>query len=100
MHLSKLEGLGSGCIGGARNSLQSTATASRSRRHSWLRDLEPAGRSAVSFLEEDLMRHAPALEVIRGTKLYDLFAAAPLIGWFSYSAAQMLPSVGHQIALA
>jgi protein-S-isoprenylcysteine O-methyltransferase Ste14 len=46
------------------------------------------------------MRRASALEVVRGTKLYDLFTAAPLITWFSNSAAQMLPSVGHQIALA
>jgi protein-S-isoprenylcysteine O-methyltransferase Ste14 len=39
------------------------------------------------------------LKAIRRTKLYDLFAAAPLIAWFMFCAAQMLPSVAQQIAL-
>jgi len=39
------------------------------------------------------------LKAIRQTKLYDLFAAAPLIVWFVFCAAQMLPSVTQQIAL-
>ena len=39
------------------------------------------------------------LKAIRRTKLYDLFAAAPLIIWYVFCAAQMLPSVGQQIAL-
>jgi protein-S-isoprenylcysteine O-methyltransferase Ste14 len=42
---------------------------------------------------------ADRLKVIRRTKLYDLFAAAPLIAWFLFSAVQMLPSVAEQIAL-
>jgi protein-S-isoprenylcysteine O-methyltransferase Ste14 len=39
------------------------------------------------------------LKAIRRTKLYDLFAAAPLIAWYVFCAAQMLPSVTQQIAL-
>jgi protein-S-isoprenylcysteine O-methyltransferase Ste14 len=40
------------------------------------------------------------LKAIRRTKLYDLFAAAPVIAWFVFCAAQMLPLVAQQIALA
>ena len=39
------------------------------------------------------------LKAIRQTKIYDLFAAAPLIAWFIFCAAHMLPSVAQQIAL-
>ena len=39
------------------------------------------------------------LSAIRRTKLYDLLAAAPLIVWFVYSAAHVLPLVIQQIAL-
>ncbi len=39
------------------------------------------------------------LKAIRRTKLYDLVAAAPLIAWYVFCAAQMLPSVTQQIAL-
>src|SRR5262249_53187842 len=39
------------------------------------------------------------LEALRRTKLYDLFAAAPLIAWYAFCAAQVLPSVSQQIAL-
>src|SRR5579862_1634351 len=39
------------------------------------------------------------LKAIRRTKLYDLFAAAPLIAWFVFCATQTLPSVVRQIAL-
>jgi protein-S-isoprenylcysteine O-methyltransferase Ste14 len=39
------------------------------------------------------------LKAIRRTKLYDLFAAAPLIAWFVFCATQTLPSVVQQIAL-
>jgi protein-S-isoprenylcysteine O-methyltransferase Ste14 len=39
-------------------------------------------------------------KAIRRTKLYDLCAAAPLIAWYVYCAAQMLPSVAQQIARA
>jgi protein-S-isoprenylcysteine O-methyltransferase Ste14 len=40
------------------------------------------------------------LKAFRQTKLYDLFAAAPLIAWYGYCAAQMLPSLAQQVALA
>jgi protein-S-isoprenylcysteine O-methyltransferase Ste14 len=40
------------------------------------------------------------LKAIRRTKLYDLFAAAPLIAWYAFCAAQVLPAVAEQIALA
>jgi protein-S-isoprenylcysteine O-methyltransferase Ste14 len=43
---------------------------------------------------------ADRLEVIRRTKLYDLFAAVPFIAWLLFSAAQMLPPLAEQIALA
>ena len=39
------------------------------------------------------------LKTLRQTKLYDLFAAAPLIAWYGFCAAQMLPSVAQQIEL-
>jgi protein-S-isoprenylcysteine O-methyltransferase Ste14 len=43
---------------------------------------------------------ADRLKVIRRTKFYDLFAAAPLIAWFSFSVVQMLPPVVEQMVLA
>jgi protein-S-isoprenylcysteine O-methyltransferase Ste14 len=42
---------------------------------------------------------AHRLEVVRRTKLYDLFAAAPLVAWLLFSAVQMVPLVAEQIAL-
>ena len=39
------------------------------------------------------------LDALRRTKLYDLFAAAPLIAWYGFCAAQMLPSLTQQVAL-
>ena len=36
---------------------------------------------------------------IRRTRLYDLAAAAPLIAWYLYCAAHILPSVNQQVAL-
>lgn len=39
------------------------------------------------------------LEAMRRSKLYDLFAAAPLIAWFVLCAMSMLPSVIEQISL-
>ena len=39
------------------------------------------------------------LKAVRRTKLYDLFAAAPLIAWNLFCAAQVLPLVAQQIAL-
>ena len=38
-------------------------------------------------------------KTLRRTKLYDLFAAAPLIAWYGFCAAQMLPLVARQLAL-
>jgi len=39
------------------------------------------------------------LKALRRTKLYDLFAAAPLIAWYAYCVAQMLPSLAQRLAL-
>jgi protein-S-isoprenylcysteine O-methyltransferase Ste14 len=39
------------------------------------------------------------LKAIRRTKLYDLFAAAPLIAWYTFGASQTLPLVDREIAL-
>jgi protein-S-isoprenylcysteine O-methyltransferase Ste14 len=39
------------------------------------------------------------LKALRRTKLYDLFAAAPVIAWFAFSMAQMLPSLAQRVAL-
>jgi protein-S-isoprenylcysteine O-methyltransferase Ste14 len=39
------------------------------------------------------------LEALRRTKLYDLFAAAPIIAWFVFSMAQMLPELDQRVAL-
>lgn len=39
------------------------------------------------------------LEAFRRTKLYDLLAAAPVIAWFGFSAAQMLPSLSQRLKL-
>ena len=36
---------------------------------------------------------------IRRTRLYDLAAAAPLIAWYLYCAAHILPSVNQQVAM-
>jgi protein-S-isoprenylcysteine O-methyltransferase Ste14 len=46
------------------------------------------------------LRYADRLKVIRQTKLYDLFAAAPLIVWLVVSVVQMLPELAEQTALA
>jgi protein-S-isoprenylcysteine O-methyltransferase Ste14 len=40
-----------------------------------------------------------AAKTLRETKLYDLFAAAPLIAWYGFGVAQMLPLVAQQIEL-
>jgi protein-S-isoprenylcysteine O-methyltransferase Ste14 len=39
------------------------------------------------------------LKALRPTKLYDLFAATPLIAWYGFCAAHMLPSLAQQVAL-
>ena len=39
------------------------------------------------------------LKGFRRTKLYDLFAVAPLIAWYLFCAAHMLPSLTDQVAL-
>jgi protein-S-isoprenylcysteine O-methyltransferase Ste14 len=71
---------------------------------------EPArhGRAVAGWFSHELrgptldMSRAATerLKAIRRTKLYDLFAAAPLIAWYVFCAAQMLPSVTQQIELA
>ena len=38
-------------------------------------------------------------KALRRTKLYDLFAAAPLIAWYVFCAAHMLPLVAQQVVL-
>jgi protein-S-isoprenylcysteine O-methyltransferase Ste14 len=38
-------------------------------------------------------------KAFRRTKLYDLIAAAPLIAWYLYCVAQILPTVAQQVAL-
>jgi protein-S-isoprenylcysteine O-methyltransferase Ste14 len=39
------------------------------------------------------------LEALRRTKLYDLIVAAPLITWYLFCAAQMVPSLAQQVVL-
>src|ERR1700749_2622207 len=39
------------------------------------------------------------LKELRRTKLYDLLAVVPLIAWYLYCAAHMLPSLVDQFAL-
>jgi protein-S-isoprenylcysteine O-methyltransferase Ste14 len=39
------------------------------------------------------------LKALRGTKLYDLLAATPVMAWFAFSVAQMLPPLVQRIAL-
>ena len=39
------------------------------------------------------------LEAFRRTKLYDLFAAAPIIAWFGFCATQLLPLLSQRIKL-
>ncbi len=39
------------------------------------------------------------LKALRRTKLYDLLTAAPLMAWFAYSVAQLLPQLSQRIAL-
>jgi protein-S-isoprenylcysteine O-methyltransferase Ste14 len=62
------------------------------------------GRDTVPDIAADGVndsRHSveARLELLRRTKLYDLFAAAPLIAWYGFGAAQMLPLVVQQIEL-
>jgi protein-S-isoprenylcysteine O-methyltransferase Ste14 len=73
-------------------------------RHN-LATVEPCNPSprgdVAATLGGDLRRFfANRLEVIRRTKLYDLFAATPFIAWLLFSAAQMLPPLTEQITLA
>jgi protein-S-isoprenylcysteine O-methyltransferase Ste14 len=39
------------------------------------------------------------VKALRRTKFYDLVAAGPLIAWYLFCAANMLPSLGDQLAL-
>ena len=47
----------------------------------------------------EIARVRERLDALRRTKLYDLLTAAPLIAWFAYSVAQMLPALSQRIAL-
>ena len=51
----------------------------------------------LSALRAHLTRKLKALQ---DTKLYDLCAAVPLIGWYGYCAAQQFPPLGRQLELA
>jgi protein-S-isoprenylcysteine O-methyltransferase Ste14 len=39
------------------------------------------------------------VKALRRTKLYDLFAAAPLVAWYLFCAAHVLPPLADQVAL-
>jgi protein-S-isoprenylcysteine O-methyltransferase Ste14 len=67
------------------------------------RDTVPEYCSGHDPIGDEAMTTAMAtkrLKAIRRTKFYDLFAAAPLIAWYVFCAAQLLPLVAQQIALA
>jgi protein-S-isoprenylcysteine O-methyltransferase Ste14 len=51
------------------------------------------------MVEMTVARVTERFKAVRQTKLYDLFAAAPLIAWYAYCAAHMLPSMVQQITL-
>jgi protein-S-isoprenylcysteine O-methyltransferase Ste14 len=51
-----------------------------------------AGKEIITMVTE-------RLKAIRRTKLYDLFAAVPLIACYLFFAVQMLPSLAQQLAL-
>jgi protein-S-isoprenylcysteine O-methyltransferase Ste14 len=62
----------------------------------------PGSRSLPRIAQRGAMQIASVrerLKSIRRTKGFDLFAAAPLIVWYGFCAAQMLPVIGQQIAL-
>ena len=46
------------------------------------------------------LRTAGGLKSLRRTKLYDLLAALPLIAWFAFCGARILPTLVQQILLA
>jgi protein-S-isoprenylcysteine O-methyltransferase Ste14 len=54
---------------------------------------------SVSALAGRLAAPSGRLKALRRTKLYDLFAAAPLIAWYLFCAAQILPALTQQVAL-
>jgi hypothetical protein len=58
-------------------------------------------KSAAPALDEEAAS-APEgrLKPLRRTKLYDLFTALPLVAWYLLSAAQILPPLVQQFALA
>ena len=58
-------------------------------------------KSAAPALDENTAGSTvmARLKAFRRTKLYDLLAAVPLIAWYLYSAAQLLPPLWQQIAL-
>ena len=47
----------------------------------------------------DIAKLKECLKALRRTKLYDLLTAAPLMAWFAYSVAQLLPPLSQRIAL-
>jgi protein-S-isoprenylcysteine O-methyltransferase Ste14 len=59
-------------------------------------------KSAAPALDEGTTDTAAAgrLKALRRSKLYDLLTAAPLIAWYLLSAAQVLPALIQQFALA
>jgi protein-S-isoprenylcysteine O-methyltransferase Ste14 len=74
------------------------------KRHIWELAVESGGyrHSLRASIRGGELRYffADRLKVIRQTKLYDLFAAAPLIVWLLVSVLQMLPELAEQIGLA
>lgn len=56
----------------------------------------------VNRVEDEGEMNQPVPDNARSSrrKLYDLFAAAPLIAWYLFSLTQMLPPMARQISLA
>ena len=61
--------------------------------------LTSAAAELPSGIARKLTRVTERFEAFRRTKLYDLLAAAPIIAWFVYSAAQALPLLSQRIKL-
>lgn len=61
--------------------------------------MTPAVATLPSGIARKLAGMTERLEAFRRTKLYDLLAAAPIIAWFAFSAAQMLPSLSQRMKL-
>lgn len=52
-----------------------------------------------SGIARTLAKVTERLKAFRRTKLYDLFAAAPVIAWFGFSMMQMLPPLSQRMKL-